>query len=40
MKNLEKLPQNIPVPINDGACNHLEDRALPSIVLPSTQSQC
>jgi peroxiredoxin len=30
------LPDNLPVPINDGACDHLRGMALPSIELMST----
>jgi peroxiredoxin len=34
--NLYELPENLPVPIDDGACNHLVGMRLPSIPLPST----
>jgi len=34
--NLHELPENIPVPTDDGACNHLPGMRLPSIALPST----
>jgi HAD superfamily hydrolase (TIGR01509 family) len=30
------LPENLPVPIDDGACRHLTGMSLPSIALPST----
>lgn len=30
------LPTDIPIPKDDGACNHLPSTPLPSIVLPST----
>ena len=39
MTSFEKLPHNIPVPIDDGACNHLLNRALPSMLLSSTQGK-
>ena len=29
-------PKNLPVPIDDGACDHLAGRRLPSVRLPST----
>ncbi|KAG6865054.1 hypothetical protein C0991_005414 [Blastosporella zonata] len=32
------LPPGLPVPIDDGACDHLEGTTLPSIPLPSTAS--
>lgn len=34
--NPSKLPSSLPEPKDDGACNHLPGRALPSISLPST----
>lgn len=36
MKNLTTLPANLPVPIDDGACAHLERCVLPSVSLLST----
>lgn len=33
MKNLEVLPDNLPVPVDDGACQHLEGMQVPSIAL-------
>lgn len=36
MKDLNELPQYLPVPIDDGACNHLLGTQLPSITLKST----
>lgn len=35
-KNLYMLPSDLPVPEDDGACDHLEGRQLPSVSLPST----
>ena len=32
-----KLPANLPVPADDGACAHLAGMRLPSLALPSTQ---
>src|SRR4051812_30632902 len=34
--NLNALPPNLPVPIDDGACDHLPGRRLPAVSLPST----
>ena len=31
-----RLPKDLPVPEDDGACDHLEGRSLPSVPLPST----
>ena len=39
MKNLLELPENLPVPVDDGACAHLEGSKLPSIALLSTSGQ-
>ena len=36
MKNLNVLPANLPVPEDDGACNHLESMRFPSLELIST----
>jgi peroxiredoxin len=33
------LPDNLPVPVDDGACNHLRGMALPSIPLLSTDGR-
>ncbi|KAG5715756.1 hypothetical protein E4T56_gene14247, partial [Termitomyces sp. T112] len=30
------LPLNLPVPVDDGACDHLVGTSLPPIILPST----
>ncbi len=34
--NLYELPSDLPVPVDDGACDHLMGMALPSLPLPST----
>ena len=34
--DLYSLPENLPVPRDDGACDHLRGAALPSIALPAT----
>jgi peroxiredoxin len=34
--HLERLPHDLPVPQDDGACRHLTGRSLPSIRLPAT----
>lgn len=36
MKDLYKLPDDLPVPVDDGACNHLRNFRVPSIQLQST----
>jgi len=39
MKNLDKLPDNLPVPIDDGACDHLLGLRVPSILLEGTSDK-
>src|SRR5262245_27107247 len=34
--NLYQLPDNLPVPVDDGACNHLSGLAVPALPLPAT----
>jgi len=34
--NLYDLPDGLPVPVDDGACNHLAGMTTPPLVLPST----
>lgn len=36
MMNLTDLPEDLPVPVDDGACDHLPDAMMPGIALPST----
>ena len=36
MKDLHVLPDDLPVPIDDGACAHLEGMQIPSVPLAST----
>jgi peroxiredoxin len=36
MQNIHELPKDLPVPVDDGACDHLPGMALPSVVLLST----
>lgn len=36
MANLTDLPDDLPVPVDDGACDHLPGAVVPSIALPST----
>lgn len=38
MKDLFKLPENLPVPLDDGGCNHLQNIAVPSINLITTNN--
>jgi peroxiredoxin len=37
MEKLTKLPKDLPIPVEDSACNHLLGKSLPSIALCSTQ---
>ena len=39
MNKLTELPQDLPIPVDDGACDHLLGTSLPSIALPSTQGK-
>lgn len=39
MSSLSDLPEGLPIPVDDGACNHLIEASLPSICLPSTQGR-
>ena len=39
MGSLEKLPGELPIPVDDGACDHLLGQPLPSIALPSTNGR-
>ncbi len=34
--DLHSLPPDLPVPVDDGACDHLDGAAVPSLALPST----
>ncbi len=36
MHDVYELPEDLPVPVDDGACDHLPGAALPSVELPST----
>ncbi len=36
MTNLDRLPEDLPTPEDDGACDHLPQTQLPSVQLPST----
>lgn len=40
MKDLSKLPDNLPIPVDDGACDHLLGAHIPSILLVSTSGDC
>ncbi len=39
MKDLHVLPDNLPVPQDDGACDHLQGMQMPSLSLPSTANR-
>ncbi len=39
MKDLSKLPDNLPEPVDDGACDHLEGISLPSLTLLTSAGQ-
>jgi peroxiredoxin len=38
-RDLMTLPPDLPVPVDDGACDHLEGLAIPSMKLPSTSGR-
>lgn len=40
MEEMTKLPGDLPVPTDDGACNHLTGKLVPSIALLSTRGRC
>jgi peroxiredoxin len=37
--NIYQLPKDLPIPIDDGACNHLPGMQLPSVLLSSTRGR-
>lgn len=37
--DLHRLPDDLPVPVDDGACNHLPGMELPDLELPSTRGR-
>ncbi len=37
MSDVDRLPPNLPVPEDDGACGHLQGRMLPQLTLESSQ---
>jgi peroxiredoxin len=39
MKDLSKLPADLPVPVDDGACDHLTGMLLPAIALDSVSGR-
>jgi peroxiredoxin len=39
MENLHELPESLPVPTDDGACDHLQGMRLPPVALPSTAGE-
>lgn len=39
MATLTELPDDLPIPIDDGKCSHLTDIDLPDLILPSTQGE-
>ena len=36
MEKSAELPEGLPIPVDDGACDHLPDQPLPNISLPAT----
>jgi hypothetical protein len=38
-RNLLELPTDLPIPVDDGACDHLPGRRLPSLSLPATDGR-
>jgi peroxiredoxin len=39
MENITQLPKNLPVPSDDGGCDHLLEELLPSLALSSTKGR-
>ena len=39
MQNIHELPKDLPVPVYDGACDHLAGTALPSMAIRSTSDR-
>jgi peroxiredoxin len=39
VRNLLELPADLPVPVDDGACDHLPGMSLPSLALPATDGR-
>lgn len=39
MENLHELPESLPAPTDDGACDHLPGMRLPPVALPSTAGE-
>lgn len=39
MRDLSKLPDNLPIPTDDGACDHLKDKFLPNLKLQTTANR-
>ena len=39
MRNVETLPQNLPIPKDDGTTQHLTGRSFPRVLLPSTSGK-
>jgi peroxiredoxin len=39
MTNLTEIPPDLPVPMDDGACDHLPGKTLPDILLPATNGR-
>lgn len=39
MNNLTEIPDDLPVPVDDGACDHLPGLKLPALRLPATSGQ-
>ncbi len=39
MKDLHQLPDNLPVPVDDGACHHLSGISIPSVSLSATSGR-
>ena len=39
MTDVRSIPPDLPVPVDDGAADHLRDRSIPAISLPATTGQ-
>lgn len=39
MKDLQQLPDNLPVPVDDGACDHLTGMSFPSLLIKASSGR-
>ncbi len=39
MRDLNEIPEGLPIPTDDGACDHLKDASLPELILRTTSDR-